>query len=481
MRHEERLEVYDRTAARLLHRFLQVHRRLRLDLAQQHLAAADVELVLLQLRLAVGAQLLERAHCGVERVHAQRIVFLAAALLGGDIHQHLVGVDHERGLVVLLDEVVQLLARVGVVLRTAGGPRLANQRGREVGRRVRHLPRELGRLRVGVARHHPAFRLEESVARHEELAGRVLAAGRLKHLLVLGHALGVQAHLDERLRKTGHGILRVFRIREVALQTRERLLRLLHAFSGQLLILGVSGPLALRSVDSADLDERLRRVLPLGVDFEVLLKRLDRHGADLRQVLLLYVSHQTLPAGTLEDDGLLAAQDILLPHFFVKRLALGLQRLRQVCRHAAEILDRAHDAAIRLLAHGLGDSHVVRRVGCVKRGKCLLLLDEREVQLRRGAGTDFIRGLDEFAKPLFLLRHVADLFVACGQVLERVHGVGRLRVALDELLVEADRRAPVLGRVRLRGERIRHLRRIVVVGIVLEEGVVELLRPRKVP
>ena len=215
VRLQEAKERRSRRAAGLLGLLLEVHRLFRRHLAELDVGRHQVDHILLPLGLVlpVVAQLLDGADRLAEVLGTELRVLFGAALLGGDLDHELMGVDGDRHLrhLLVVEELVERVARLGVGLLLVKRLRLSETRpgnGQElVGAGL------LDGLLERFVRKPPALRLDKRLAGVHELP-RGVGAVRAEHLGVDLGAFLLHAHLDERLRELGLGVLGLERVGE---------------------------------------------------------------------------------------------------------------------------------------------------------------------------------------------------------------------------------------------------------------------------
>ena len=227
---EEAQEVGRGALAGLDRGVLEVHRLLGRHLPELDLGGHERDRVLLPLRLVlpVVAQLLDGGDRLAEVLGAEIRVLLGAALLGGDVDHEPVSVDRDRhlGHLLVVEELVERVARLGVGLALVERLGLPDVRPRDGDERVR-AGLLLGLLER-LVREVPALGLDERLSGVHELPGRVRAV-RAEHLGVYLGALLPEAHLDERLRELRLRVLRLAGLGELLGEAVQRVLGLRYA------------------------------------------------------------------------------------------------------------------------------------------------------------------------------------------------------------------------------------------------------------
>ena len=389
-------------------------------------------------------------------------VLLGAALLGGDVDHEPVSVDGDRhpGHLLVVEELVERVARLGVRLALVERLGLPDVRPRDGDERVR-AGLLLGLLER-LVREVPALGLDERLSGVHELPGRVRAV-RAEHLGVYLGALLPEAHLDERLRELRLRVLRLAGLGELLGEAVQRVLGLLEV--------------AERRVDRAEADVRVRGVHPLGIRVEVRLVALCRVPAEVVE-LRLGLRHAPPAVADEEERLLLEGRVLRLVRLRERRVG---ERLVGGLRELAELLDAADDLRGAGLERG-----VHRLLGLVRLRprddvEALLLVHLRERHPRLLLHDPALLDLDVLLHGRDRLGALVELGVAVGLLREGGRVVDGVGVVLLDEAAELDRVRPALGLHRLAEHRGRGGRRAHVAAVVDQERAVEAVGARELP
>ncbi len=384
---------------------------------------------------------------------AGRRVLLRPPLLARNLEEHLVGVGLQRRARELRvgHELVERLARLGdrTLLPGAPGdadPRLADERGRVGGG-------DLDRLFEGTVCERPVCGVDQRIAGREVLPGRVLAVG-VEHLGVDVGALALHADLDEALREPRLRVLRLLGVGEAAGEAVERALGLRHV--------------AERGVDHAELHVADLRVLAVWILLDVLFVGLRGVGSEASHTVDRAL--HAAPALADQEERRLLERDVLLLVLLGGRGVV--HRLADLLDERREVLDRPDDlrgaAALELNYLGL-----VGQVGAaVEHCDSVLLVHLRELHLGLELAQADLLHLEVALEVRNLVRRVAELAVAAGDLRKRGHVAGRVGVVVQHDAPEHDRPIPVLVALLLsRACRRARRRRRVPDEVAAEPGV----------